>query len=292
MSADASTPAKDSLRSQRRWLRYSLRTLLMLVTVFGVWLGVKVNQARRQKQAVEALLNLGATVRYAHQRNDAHPSIFETDKDLNVPNGLRALAGDDFFQSVVSLRFSRPVTDEDLAHLAAFPHLEQLDFYLNGRNVTDAGLANLPRPDRLTSVYADLSGLRKLGTIYLSRTRITGAGLKHLVDLPGLADIHLAGCEIDLPSLLALRSMNPPGGAISLTLDDTLIRDDDLKVLAQLRNLGGLSINRTKISDAGLAHLHGLPNLTVLNLAGTGITENGIAAIKQAMPTLRFVDAE
>jgi hypothetical protein len=41
---------------RRRWFRISLRTLLLLVTVLCIWLGVKVNLARRQKEAIAALI--------------------------------------------------------------------------------------------------------------------------------------------------------------------------------------------------------------------------------------------
>jgi hypothetical protein len=55
----------------RRWFQYSLRTLLVLMLVFGCgfgWLGMKVKQAREQREAVEtteerAMLTFGGTYR-------------------------------------------------------------------------------------------------------------------------------------------------------------------------------------------------------------------------------------
>jgi hypothetical protein len=53
----------NSVRPCRRWLRFSLRTMLVVVTLLGVWLGVKVEQARRQKRAVDTLKALGTSAR-------------------------------------------------------------------------------------------------------------------------------------------------------------------------------------------------------------------------------------
>ena len=52
---------------RRRWFRFSLRMLLVVVTVLCVWLGFKVNAARRQKEAVEAILKAGGQVSYDYQ---------------------------------------------------------------------------------------------------------------------------------------------------------------------------------------------------------------------------------
>lgn len=65
----ASLPATTTANStkspgkRRRWLSYSLRTFLVLITLFGIWLGIKVEQARRQKRAVETLRTLGRRLR-------------------------------------------------------------------------------------------------------------------------------------------------------------------------------------------------------------------------------------
>jgi hypothetical protein len=57
------TPTQPtSSKSPRRWFQYSLRTLLIFVTLFAVacsWFAVKLGQARRQREAVEALFILG-----------------------------------------------------------------------------------------------------------------------------------------------------------------------------------------------------------------------------------------
>src|SRR5688572_26162539 len=92
-----------SVPPRRRWLRFSLRTLLVAVTVLSVWLGVKVDQARRQKRAVETLQALGADIRYEHQR--LAEGGFDGRIELDVPEWARELCGDDFFQTVTGVYF-------------------------------------------------------------------------------------------------------------------------------------------------------------------------------------------
>ena len=54
-------------RRTRRFLQFSLRALLVFVLLVSVgmsWLAVKLEKARRQKEAVEALVKLGGTAVY------------------------------------------------------------------------------------------------------------------------------------------------------------------------------------------------------------------------------------
>src|SRR5262245_13888831 len=103
----------------RRWLRFSLRTLLLLVTVacgaFG-WLGYKMRLVERQRAAVEAIQKLGGRVYFAHDQGPA-PG----------PAWLRKLLGEDFFATVTYVALSeKDISDSALAHLGAFEQLQHL----------------------------------------------------------------------------------------------------------------------------------------------------------------------
>src|SRR5262245_16829020 len=52
---------------KRRWLRYSLRTLLLVFTLVAIWLAIETHRAREQKLAVEQLQRANAILLFAHQ---------------------------------------------------------------------------------------------------------------------------------------------------------------------------------------------------------------------------------
>src|SRR5689334_17911153 len=60
---------------------------------------------------------------------------------------------------------------------------------------------------------------------------------------------------------------DPP--AVSVSLGDTGTKDADLTVLADVRGLQSLTLERTKITDAGLERLKVLTGLRFLNLNET-----------------------
>ena len=52
----------DAPKSHRRWLRFSLRTLLVVFTLICIWLGVETSRVLRQKRAAATVQSLGGTV--------------------------------------------------------------------------------------------------------------------------------------------------------------------------------------------------------------------------------------
>jgi hypothetical protein len=72
---------------KRRWLQFSLRTLLVAVTLLAVWLGLWTDRARRQRVAVQRVRELGGDIRYDYenQKGGQPPG----------PEWLRRLLGDE-----------------------------------------------------------------------------------------------------------------------------------------------------------------------------------------------------
>ena len=143
-------------KPRRRWPRFSLRTLLILVTLLSIALGWFVHRGERQRRAVAALKAVGGEVYYATDLTGAEKSF-----------GLGRWLPRDYFDEVylVSLSGRNDVTDANLAHVRDLTRLEWLD--ATHTEVTDAGLANL-------------QGLTRLRTLELTRTKVTPSGIVRL----------------------------------------------------------------------------------------------------------------
>ncbi|MCH7725193.1 MAG: hypothetical protein IH991_01740 [Planctomycetes bacterium] len=73
-------------KRKRRWLRYSLRTFLLLLTVFAVWLGLLVHRVNKQKEAVQWVRDMGGVVRYDFELDE-----YGVDLADPLPPGLATL---------------------------------------------------------------------------------------------------------------------------------------------------------------------------------------------------------
>jgi hypothetical protein len=245
----------DTPKHKLRWFQFSLRSLLLFVLLVSVgmsWFAVKMQQAKRQKEAVAAIERLGGEVFYDYQYRvlDVH-TIFVTEAQPPGPEWLQRLLGNDFFSTVTFVRFIRRkvnVNDAELEHIINdLPQLRFLD--LPGTEVTDAGLERLGK----------LSGLQSL---ILSDTQITDAGLQHLSQMPQLKDLCLGG---------------------------TKVTDAGLGSLRVLTRLDSLDLDRTQVTDAGIDQLKGLVQLDTLNLAKTKVTDAGVKKLEQALPNCHIV---
>src|SRR6185295_9519114 len=96
------------VKPKRHRFRFSLRTLLVLVTIacvgFG-WLGMKMRQAERQRQAIEAIQALGGAVFYDYERD--FNEIFNPSPTPPGPEWIRDFLGDNFFAEVTAVNLSR-----------------------------------------------------------------------------------------------------------------------------------------------------------------------------------------
>jgi hypothetical protein len=156
-------------RSKRRFLRFSLRALLVFVVLASVgmaWVAAKMQQARQQREVVESIKKLGGGVRY-----DYHDGVCDPKEHPPVPAWLLAVFGDDFFAKVVGVGFfGTDISDDDLAVLEKLPHLEFVQ--LERVPITDEGLNHL-------------KGLRNLRSLSLTQTGVTWKGITELLtDLP------------------------------------------------------------------------------------------------------------
>src|SRR5262245_11144674 len=250
-------------------MRYGLRTLLIVMAAIGVWLGWRVNAARRQQAAVAAIQQLGGTVFYAHQIREDRLGrlIAEPDKPSPLPKLLRPVAERIFPPAVasVSLRDTQ-ATDRDLEILKFFPHLQRLD--LGNTRVTDDGLGIVGQLRELESVSAvgltigdrGVEHLKSLQLTHLSlwKTRVSDAGVRHLRQMTTLR---------------------------MLTLDETQITDAAMEDVGELVNLDDwLGLTDNRLTDAAVPHLSKLTKLRSLNLLRTNVSPEGLRQLRMALP--------
>jgi len=209
----------------RQRFRYTLRQLLIAITVIAVFVGFfsqSLWQARKQQQVVATVIRSGGSVTY--ESDDSGGGWFQTDSGIVLPSWLQSVLGEDVFKNValVSLHGSS-VRDSDLQPFGdALKELRKL--YLSNTQITNAGLVHL-------------KGLTNLDTLILTNTKITDAGLVHLKDLTNL---------------------------IWLDLSHTQITDAGLEHLKELTNPLYLNLNFTQLTDEGVKKLRqALPNCTI-----------------------------
>ena len=99
-------PEQSASRFGRRWLRLSVRGLIVLVSVIGCWLGWVVRSARIRRNAIAAIYKGGGHIYYN----------WETDYIGNMseakpwwPKWLDSLLGPDYFGHVAQVHLRRSV---------------------------------------------------------------------------------------------------------------------------------------------------------------------------------------
>jgi hypothetical protein len=222
------TDQPTAIKTNRRWHQYSLRTLLIFVTLFAVacsWFTVKMQHAKRQREAVEAIMQLGGLVLYDYETFQYKDSVHISGSPIIVnepstPLWLRNLLGRDFFYNVITVLV---YSENGLDYIESLTQIENL--YLIGASSTDATLSQLNR-------------LTKLQTLYLYDSQVTDAGL---VNLEGLTNL------------------------ILLDLNNTPISDAGLENLKRFTKLQTLDLHKTKVTDAGVQDLQkALPKLKIV----------------------------
>jgi internalin A len=251
-----------------RFVRFSLRGLMVLVLVAGAGLGWYVRSARIQRQAVAAIEQAGGSVAYE----------WDLQNGKRIANGkpwwpewLVNLVGVDYFGSVVAVDLIDFGTDELLVDVSKLTRLE--DLQLNGSEVTDAGLAFL-------------SGLTKLKHLTLRESKVTDAGLIHL---RGLTDLEQLTLGYTACSDAGLRHLRGLPRLKKLGLVNTQVTEAGIASLMEMTNLEVLRLGGRPISDVGLVQLKKLTALKILGLSGTDVTDDGVEDFQLTLPNVQIV---
>lgn len=138
--------------------------------------------------------------------------------------------------------------DDAMTPLAQCKNLEKIDFEANKR-ITDSGLAKITTP--------------KLKYLNIGDTAVTDDGLKALLKLPNLDNLHVGNSD--------------------------LITNEGIKTLAKIPKLKRLTIRRSKVTDGGLLVLLAAPNLVELSVPGLKVSESIRAKFANELPNCRII---
>jgi Leucine Rich repeat len=259
-------------RPWRRFLRLSVRGMIVIVLVVGAGLGCFVRSAKIQHGAVAVIEQSGGQVSYDSGWTDNPtfaPGGTFTIREPWAPEWLVSAIGLNYFAHISTVVFDQPCTDSQLANVGCLTGLSFL-WLEQEKNVTNSGLAHLQGLVNLRQLYirrahvsdaelAHLNGLKKLSTLVLDYTQISDAGLAHLSRLTNLSELYISG---------------------------THVSDGGLAHLKGLTKLSRLDLSNTQVSDAGLVQLNRLSNLSHLRLRFTQVTDAGIMELTRALPSL------
>jgi hypothetical protein len=194
-------PAGTVSRPWRRYLRFSVWGLIVLVLVIGAGLGWIVHEAHVQCDAVAAIEKAGGTVKYDWEWSNGKSVL---GGKLWAPRRVVDLIGVDYFGhvSVVGFPENSGVTDAVFAEVGRLTRVEQL-FVRSTAGLCDAGVINL----------MNSRGLTNFNRLDLHDTRVTDAGLRHLKGLTNLSHLIRVGAgSTFVRSLRAASRKRPRAG--------------------------------------------------------------------------------
>lgn len=230
----SSSDNPNPVQSNRRWLRLSLRTFVLVLTLGCLLLGWIANRAQQQRRAVQWITDLGGNVTYDFAFDgsqivvvDESGSTYRVYPSDRRDFWLYFLLGRDNFADVIMATLTGANLGQDRGSLG---RLEPVDF-------------------------APLSGLKKLS--YLS---IEGTGISELTPLSGLTN--LKSLNLNRTKVSDLSPLRGLSKLESLSLDDTPV--SDLSPLANLKSLELVFISNTQVSRENYETLRkSLPSLLI-----------------------------
>ncbi len=286
------------------------------------------NAARRQHEAVQAILQTGGTVAYDYQiaPGQGWPADFNINSDAqqSAPAWLRSIFGDDFFSNVIyvslnnepgldfemnrltnlpsllRLSIHRPLRDADLAVFGRLPQLRDLRLFEQAGPVSGVpslvGLKQLKQLLLGTQIGdACLEKVGKLTTlenVILIPDYVSDAGLQFLSTIPKLNLILLTATapisDSRVEALCRLENLD-----VLWFFDAHFTDETSLKRLGNLKNLGGLNFFKCDITDVGVRSLgeglRGRTKLVRTQFQKSHATAQGIRELQKALPNTTVV---
>ena len=172
-----------------------------------------------------------------------------------------------------ALRLDNTETDDAALAKICLQNPELAELTLGNTKITDAGLVHLMQ-------------LTKLRKIRLSKTAITDAGMTDLAKCESLEYIDVSQTKVGALGVWELRAL-PRMNNLNLYL--TLVTDQGLDSFRtgehrSAAKIERLNLDKCPITDAGIPKLASLTAMSWLHLGGTAITDAGLAELAKLEP--------
>jgi hypothetical protein len=200
---EAEAQVRTSLAPRRRTrLQFGLRTLLVVTTVFAVWLGLTMARVRKERSAVKALQAAGASILYNYQ-STGDRSWARTAQPQG-PKWVRAILGGEYYDRPIFVSVQADAAGRDwIDAVNALTSVKTLYVY----DATDDVVKRIKSP--------------ALEELHFSGSSINARGLESLAQLPNLRRLDLWNCAINdaaipwLVKMPKLRYLSASGTQIS-----------------------------------------------------------------------------
>ncbi len=222
-------------RRRKPWYQFSLRSLLILVTLCALlcsYAGTQLARYRRQQRALTMIREAGWVV-YNYDVDENGQVLNVTPPDTLLRRTVRQR--DHFFGRLFGVYFAADnmgptdASDRILAGVSLFPDLREL-WVTHAIAVTDDGLVHIRKPKHLEVLdlqltpitdrgLAHISHLSELRDLNLARTPVTDAGLVSLEKMTSLEWVDLRETDVTEAGVKRLQAALPRCG-IETELDD------------------------------------------------------------------------
>lgn len=274
----------------RYWRQFSLRVLIAVVTVAALilaWFNWRLNKARVQYAAAEAIVHAGGEVAYSNQFDGQVSRLTPYPPATNsLGEWSRRLFGGDPTRKMVSVTL---FDDKSTAFISQYGLNDLKIIRLNGgASITDASLPHLANCRQLQVLYLERAGITDqalaaidrhplLEELWLANTSVTDAVVPRLVELPGLRVLDIRRTAISDAGMQQIAKF--PWLSL-LYLDNDFITDEGLRHLDSSPNLNSLWLVERSAAKLDLALAATIPPLESLTLTGSLITDDRVAALQ------------
>jgi len=270
----ANSTSSAAFSSLRRRARFSLRSLLVVMTVASVALAWYVRRVRIEQRAAEAVAAAGGTILYDWQLRPVESA--QTFKpDPPGPNCLRSWFGPHWFDNIakVELNDRRPRNGKNkfkligprLMRLSALRELwlwrvelDQADYELIGRMPGLQVLSIGQVAEMMPAHGAALTAADELRELHLDYAKVSSPTLSELAKLPKLEKLDI--------------NCNSYDGKTGKHIDQYDLDDESAAAIGTFPRLRELMLFQTKITDRGLQEICQLVDLELLVVSSREIT--------------------